>query len=365
VTAGRATIVAAVALLSAAGCAKSVFPPGGPIDKDAPRVIATTPADSSVSVPVGAGVEMLFSESMDHASVRDAIKVFPPPPHPNVDWSGRRLRLTWGEPLAENATYQVLLSGRARDAHGVPLGAAVAIRFSTGESLAPGRISGVLRAKTLRRFGARVLIFPDSLGTRPDTTDFQPLYEAEADTIGAYSFAALGLETGYRVFAFFDRAGNGTYEEDQDVLAAWPTPIRLTPERAVADSINIVAVDPRAPAILSGNVVARDSTARYTVEARSEADSTVSRRVDRVGPGPFTLRVPEGKYFLRAIRQPGLEGKPPRAEVRRPEAIDVKAEEEMGGFTFDFGAGAEGAPPPTPNPTPTPPDPDRPPGSKE
>lgn len=358
----RAGISAALAcLLAAAGCAKSVFPPGGPIDKDAPRVLATTPADSSVSVPVGAGVEILFSEPMDHASVRDAIKVFPPPPHPAIDWSGRKLRLSWGEPLAENATYQVLLSGRARDRHGVQMAGAVTIRFSTGDSLARGRISGVLRAKTLRRHGARLLIFPESYGTRPDTTEFQALYEAEADTIGAYGFSALALGTDYRVFAFFDRTANGTYEEDQDVLAGWPTPIRLTPERAVADSINIVAVDPRAPAVLSGNVVAADSTARYAVEARAETDSSIVRRVERLGPGPFTLRVAEGRYLLRAVRQPGIGGTPPRAEVRRPAAVDVKAEDELGGFVFEFAPVGQIAPVPSP----APPDSVRPPGSKE
>lgn len=356
-TAGRAGIAAALACLLAAGCAKSVFPPGGPIDKEGPRVLATTPADSSVSVPVNAGVEILFSEPMDHASVRDAIKVFPPPPHPALDWSGRRLRLTWGEPLAENATYQVLVSGRARDSHGVPMSGAVAIRFSTGDSLARGRISGVIRAKTLRRHGARMLLFPASYGTRPDTTEFQALYEAEADTAGAYEFSALGLETEYRIFAFFDRTANGTYEEDQDVLAGWPTPIRLTPERAVADSINIVAVDPRAPAVLSGNVFAADSTARYAVEARAETDSSNVRRVQREGPGPFTLRVPAGRYLLRAVRQPGIGGVPPRAEVRRPEAIDVKAEEELGGFLFEFAPSGQRSP--------APPDSVRSPGSKE
>jgi len=361
VTSGRARIAALALLLSAGACAKSVFPPGGPIDKAPPRVLATSPADSTVSVPVAAGVEILFSESMDRASVRDALKVFPPPAHPRIDWKGRSLRLSWGEPLRENATYQVLLSGRARDGHGVPLGASVAIRFSTGDSLARGRISGMIRAKTLQRFGARMLLFPDSLGSRPDTSEFQAIYEAEADSAGAFAFLALGLETDYRVFAFFDKTGNGTYEEDQDVLAGWPTPIRLTPERAVADSINIVAVDPRAPAILSGNVVSPDSTVRYTVEARAEADSSISRRVDRLGPGPFTLRVPEGIYLLRAIRQAGLEGTPPRAEVRRAEPVDVKAEQELGGFTFEFAPAAGVAPAPNE----TPPDPDRPPGSEE
>jgi hypothetical protein len=330
-----ATIVVALAA-AAAGCAKSVFPPGGPIDTEPPRILASSPADSTVSVPVGAGVEFLFSETMDRASVRDGIKVYPPPAHPSIEWSGRRVRLSWGEPLGENTTYQVLLSGRARDAHGVMLGRAGVIRFSTGDSLAPGRISGALRAKTLNRYGVPILIFPDSLGSRPDTAEFEPLYEAETDTAGVYEFSCIALEQGFRIFAFFDRAGNGSYEEDQDILAAWPEAIRLTPARLVADSINIVAVDPRAPAVLSGTVEASDSTARYQVEARADPDSALSRRVERVGRGPFTLRVPPGRYTLRAVRLPGPDGVPPRLETRRAEPVEVRSEEELGGFTFDF-----------------------------
>jgi len=334
----------------AAGCAKSVFPPGGPLDVTPPRVVATSPADSTVRVPVNTAVEFLFSEDMDHASVRDATRIRPPVERPQFRWSGRRFRIFWGESLRQNTTYHVVLRGSVRDAHGVPLGGPVSIHFSTGDSLAPGRVTGVLRARTLRRDNVPILVFSDSLGARPDTgVTFEPLYEAATDTAGVYSLTGLALGPEYRVFAFYDRNANNIYDEDQDILAPYPEPIRLTPDRAVADSINIVAVDPRAPAVLSGSIVASDSTARYQVEARGVPDSTVARRVERIGPGAFTLRVPAGSWTLRAIRIAGLEGTPPRVEVRQAGTLDLTAEQARGGFTFDFrpveGPGAQPVPP--------------------
>jgi hypothetical protein len=69
---------AVAAMLGFGGCAKSVFPPGGPLDAIPPRILATSPADSSVRIARNVGVEFLFSEGMDHASVRDAVRIRPP-----------------------------------------------------------------------------------------------------------------------------------------------------------------------------------------------------------------------------------------------------------------------------------------------
>lgn len=274
---------------------------------------------------------------MDHGSVRDATRIRPSLDRPQYRWSGRRFRMSWGEPLRPNTTYHVVLRGSARDAHGMPLGAPFGIHFSTGDSLAPGRITGVLRAITLARSGTPILVFPATYGDRPDTaSEFEPLYEAATDTAGIYAITGVALEQPYRVFAFYDKNANDSYDEELDVLAGYPDPIRLTPDRIVADSINIVAVDPRAPALLSGTIAATDSTARYRVEARGTADSTVAKRVERTGPGAFTLRVPAGSWTLRALRVPGTDGTPPALEVRSGEVFDLKPEEERRGLLFDF-----------------------------
>ena len=335
---GRVLLAAAAIVMCGGlgGCARSIFPPGGPIDVIAPRVVATVPSDSALHVPLHSAVEIVFSEAMDRTTVRDGFRIYPPAGRQTFDWSGRRVRVIWDRPLAERATYTVLLSGTIRDARSVPMRNAVTLRFSTGDSLDRGRISGVLRAKTLKRVGVPILAFPDSLGPRPDTMGVAPTYATETDTGGVYSLGGLPMNRGFTVHAFFDLNSNGSIDPEADLIVSYPTPIRLTPERTEADSINIVAVDPHAPAILSGKIVTPDSTARFRIEAVETTDSTLFRRVERVGPGGFTIRVPAGKYRLSATRLPAAEDEEPGPTIRRDEPVEAKPEEEYGPFEFDF-----------------------------
>ena len=329
------------------GCAKPDFPPGGPIDTTPPRVLLTSPADSTTRVPPDADIVILFSEAMDRVSVRDGFRIYPPPGAASYHWSGRRFRVSWGEPLRPGTTYQAFLSAGARDAHGVPTGVPIAIRFTTGDSLDPGKIRGVVRARTLPTRGVPIWVYPDSLGLFPDLSNIPPSYATETDTGAAYTLSGLQVGRGFTVHAEYDLNRSGAIDSATDVVASYPSVIRLTPEQPVADSINIVAVDPRAPAIVSGTLFSPDSVSRYRVEARSDSDTTFTRTVERRGPGDYTLRVPPGRYRLRAMRvaSPGT----PAAEVRREGLLDARPEEMYEHLDFRFGP--EVTPPPRP-PTP-------------
>jgi Bacterial Ig-like domain len=358
-TRGAAT---AVVLLAAAfgGCARSVPPPGGPIDTTPPQVLATSPADSSLHVSRSGSVEILFSEAMDRASVRDNVRIYPPIERPTYRWSGgRRFRVEWGDSLGAGTTYQLFLSGRARDLRGVPLGTPLQLRFSTGERLAPGRIQGRLRAKTLPIRGIPILLLPDSLGLRPDTTaSFEPIYQTETDTAGVFLFTGLPANQGFTVHAFYDTNGDAYVDRETDVVAGYGAVVRLTPERTVADSINIVAVNPRAQATLTGGIASPDSTARFLVEARGAADSVVVARLERIGPGTFTLRVPPGSYRLNARRtavaareaRQGVAARAavPEANVALPDTIVVGPEDERGPFVLAFPRALAAPPEPAP-----------------
>ena len=355
-----ARFVRLLLLASLAGCARPIPPPGGPIDTTPPRIVAASPADSAVNVERTGSVEVLFSESMERASVRDNVRIYPPTNRPSFRWSGRRFRVEWAESLDAGTTYQLFLSGRARDLRGVPLGIPLMIRFSTGEALSPGGIRGKIRAKTLPTRGVPVLLLPASLGLRPDTTDaFEPVYQTETDTAGVYEFTGLPLDRGFTVQAFYDRNGDSYVDRENDVVAGYGAVVRLTPERMVADSINIVAVDPRAQAILSGTIASPDSSARFVVEARAAAESTVVARMERKGPGPFALRVPAGTYRLNARRLAAVarptmparvgaaaRGEIPEASVALPDEIVVGPEDERGPFVLTL--------PPAPVPAPEP-----------
>jgi hypothetical protein len=318
------------------GCARAVFPPGGPVDRTPPRAVATTPADSAVQVSRDARITILFSEGMDHASVRDGFRIYPPAGRPTFDWSGKAFRVQWETPLMESTTYVAILSGTARDTRGVMMGSPIRIRFSTGPEIDRGRISGVLRAKTLRIGSVPILAFADSLGPRPDTLGSQPSYATETDTAGVWELTGIPPNRAFTIHAFFDRNANGAIDPETDLVVPYGEAIRLTPERAEADSVNITAVDPLAPAILSGAIAAADTTARFRVEAQDVADSTSVKRVERNGPGSFVLRVPAGQYRLLALRFPAGATQPSE-EIARPTPLEVKPEQEYGPFDFDFG----------------------------
>ena len=329
---------AASALVLAAvlgGCAKPDFPPGGPVDTTPPRVMLTAPADSTVRVPPDAGIELLFSESMDRVSVRDGFRIYPPPGDPSYHWNGRHFKVSWAEPLKPRTTYQAFLSAGARDVHGVTLGIPITIRFTTGDSLDPGKIRGVLRARTLPTRAVPIWAYPDSLGLHPDFTNVPPSYATETDTAGAYLLSGLPPGHGFTVHAAYDMNRSGAIDSLTDIVASYPSVIRLTPERPVADSINIVAVNPTAVATVTGTVFAPDSTARYRVQARADSDTTFVRFVERKGPGDYLLRLAPGSYRLRALRMPSTAGGQP-VTVRRDEILIVRPEETYEHVNFRF-----------------------------
>ena len=327
------------------GCAKPDFPSGGPVDTIPPRVLVTVPSDSTTRVPPNLEIEILFSEPMDRVSVRDGFRIFPSPGTSSFHWNGsRRIRISWEAPLRPNTTYQAFLSAGAKDAHNVPLGSPLTIRFSTGDAIAPGRISGMLRAKTLPTRGVPIWAYPDSLGLVPDFVNEVPSYATETDTAAEYALRALPVGQGFTIHAVYDINRNGAFDSLTDVVASYPSVIRLTLERPVADSINLVAVDPRGLALVSGRIESPDSTARFRIEARNDTDSTFVRFVERKGPGEYVLRLPPGRYRLRAVRLPGVPGEP-SVEARREEVLETRPEEQYEHIDFRLERAHQVAPP--------------------
>jgi hypothetical protein len=304
-----------------------------------------SPADSSTAVPRGGPIEIAFSEGMDRVAVRDGLHLYPPIGELSLDWSGKRLRVGWSGLLEENTTYQLVLSAGARDLHGVILGTPLHLRFSTGDSLDPGAVRGVLRAKTLPTKNVPLVLYADSADTVPDFAERPPLYATETDTSGAYAFTALRVGRAYTVHALYDRNRDGYIDPEADLAISRPGAIQLTPERVVADSINLTAVDPLAPAVISGTIAVPDSIARYRVEARPDSGTVeAARRVERVGRGEYVLRVPAGRYRLVASRLAGPDGVPTRLDLPPGPPIDAQAEAEVPGRDFEF-PGWAGTPP--------------------
>ena len=95
---------AVLVALVLAGCAKMAAPPGGPVDKTGPEVVATYPIENALEV---SGIEYIaidFSENIEKKSIKEAIFISPSfSEKPEFRWKGRQLRIIPPDSLAESS----------------------------------------------------------------------------------------------------------------------------------------------------------------------------------------------------------------------------------------------------------------------
>ena len=215
------------------GCANPLPPPGGPPDREPPRVVWTVPASGSTHVPRQTEIAIHFSEFVDKASVLAALAL--QPPHrweASWDWWGKTLRLRFPEPLDSATTYVLILGSDYRDLAGNTAAEATSVVFSTGAVVDRGRIEG--RLLDPQPAGVFVLAYP-MRGMAPDTLNPQhtrPRFWTQVGTAG--TFRLEGLPEGeYRLFALRDGDRDGLYSEGRDALGTTVGPVRVRADTAV------------------------------------------------------------------------------------------------------------------------------------
>ena len=129
------------------GCARRQGPPGGPRDTTPPDVLSFSPSDGSVNVRRDSTITILFSEKLDQRSLDQALWIEPTYLVPRIKMESKQATITMRELLPEDATVSVLISSRLADRKENRLAAPVQWTFSTGPTLAQGRISGKLEGR--------------------------------------------------------------------------------------------------------------------------------------------------------------------------------------------------------------------------
>jgi len=103
-----------------------------------PTVVATTPVDGAVDVPLNQRIRIVFSESMAPSSVNAAtftLREGSVPIAATITYSGISSVLAPWEPLAENTEYTATLSTGATDLAGNKIESSYEWRFTTGMAL--------------------------------------------------------------------------------------------------------------------------------------------------------------------------------------------------------------------------------------
>ncbi len=125
-------------------CAAIQSPPGGAKDTTPPELLETIPPNGTILYK-GGRIELIFSEYLNENTVEKSIRILPTlDPEPKIIYKGRRLYIEMPGILAENQTYIISIDRTLQDEHKVPLSQGIQVAFSTGETIATGKISGTV-----------------------------------------------------------------------------------------------------------------------------------------------------------------------------------------------------------------------------
>ena len=202
----RYPLIAAVILFLVLGCAKSLPPPGGPIDKTPPSVVSTDPASGAVGISPETPISIRFSEGIDRSSIARALFISPQlATEPKIRVRGDAVMVIPREPLQPDKTYVITMGTDLKDAHGVNLAQSAALAFSTGNSIDSGALSGVVYKDGKGVTGIHLALFevnPGNAGMPIDSV--KPVYLTQSGEGGTYTFEYLPADTFYLV-AFEDK----------------------------------------------------------------------------------------------------------------------------------------------------------------
>lgn len=199
----RRGLSASILLAGSLACASASPPPGGAEDREPPRLVALTPDSNSVNMRER-NVTFRFDETInDRGSGAQELDryflVSPSDGNPRVSWHRSRIDVRPRNGFRANTAYTVTLLPGLTDLRGNAARAGASVVFSTGATIPPDRIDGVVFDWIAERPAARALIeaiTPDSVR-----------YLAQSDSVGRFTVGPLPPGS-YLVRAFIDANSN-------------------------------------------------------------------------------------------------------------------------------------------------------------
>lgn len=199
----RRGLIASVLLAGTLACASASPPPGGPEDREPPRLVDVTPDSNAVNVRER-NVTFKFDETInDRGSGSQELDryflVSPSDGSPRVSWHRSRIDVRPRNGFRANTAYTVTLLPGLTDLRGNAARAGASVVFSTGATIPPDRIDGVVFDWIAERPAARALveaITPDSVR-----------YLAQTDSVGRFTVGPLPPGS-YLVRAIIDANSN-------------------------------------------------------------------------------------------------------------------------------------------------------------
>ncbi|HPN35911.1 MAG TPA: Ig-like domain-containing protein [bacterium] len=233
-------------------CAKQGFPPGGPVDKTAPRIVQTFPKPDTTQVALNSTVEILFSEPVQRRSCEESIFITPLPADGVIyQWKGSRLIIQFPKGLAAQRTYVITIGTDCKDRRNNAMASSFSLAFSTGDHLDQGSIQGQLFSDSPLK-DVQVWAFDLQENPDPDPSRTAPLYITQPDAQGRFHLRYLSLSQ-FRVFAVQDRDHNGRYGAQSEAIGVASRDVLLTADRPSQTDLflQMAVMDTTAPRLVA------------------------------------------------------------------------------------------------------------------
>ena len=207
----RRALILLVAIIATA-CASASPPPGGPEDKMPPRVLRITPDTNSVNVKPD-NVSVYFEEDInDRGSAEQEIDRYfllsPSDGAPKVSWHRSRIDIRPRHGFQPNVGYTVTLLPGLSDLRSNRMKQGRTIVFSTGPTIPPYSISGIVFDWANERPASQAFI--EALVPGPDSIR----YLAQTDSTGHFTIATLP-QGSYLVRAIMDQNSNRSLDRNE------------------------------------------------------------------------------------------------------------------------------------------------------
>ena len=221
-------------------CANTSTPPeGGPKDTIPPVIVEVVPANNALNHPRDkrhSSVSFEFNEYVALNNPNSYLFLSPPQTKPpTAKIKGKRVVVSFEEPLDSNKTYSLSLGEAIKDNNeGNPF-PPYTHSFSTGSHIDSLFVSGnIVEASTMLPMPNITVLFH----TDPsDSAIFKvlPKAAAKSDLWGYFTVRNLPADTVYRVFAIEDLNNNCLYDPDQERVAFLDT--LVLPSHVMRDSL--------------------------------------------------------------------------------------------------------------------------------
>ena len=244
----------------------SQAPTGGRKDTIPPVIVKMNPRSYVLGVPLeGATLEFTFDEYFKVTTPRNIFLSPPQKTAPKYKIKGKKLIVSFEEPLLENTTYTLNLYGAIQDINENNPYPGYSFVFSTGDSIDSLYITGLVQdCTTLDPVkDATVLLYT----SQEDSAVFKDLPFAATKTDEWGFFALRNLpDSNYRMYAISDENGNNLYDPDTESIAFLDSLIR--PVNVIRDSIyELVFFD------MKDTLACRDRKTEYEMSMFKETPS--------------------------------------------------------------------------------------------